>query len=328
MPLSQLTDLESDAGEEIRYDLSMQVDGVPVEGDNRLDEAYGGPGDSALGFYTDGVFIDQSRKGVSAGGRMTRKRTIHDLREIALKRQSDYWGRLFDEDIFIYLSGDRGINADFIQPDTYTGRANNTITAPDAEHRYVNSSDGTQGSLVAGDKASLAFIDKVVANASMMGGGAGDTPAILPIKYDGEESWVLVLNPWQVHDIRTAAGEGTWIDIQKAAAAAEGRMNPIFRGSLGMYNSVILHEHKAVIRFNDWGAGAVEGARGLFMGEQAGVIAFGSPGTGLRFDWEEGTIDRGNEIVVTAGAIWGVKKATFNSKDFGIIAFDTAAAQP
>ena len=40
-----------------------------------------------------------------------------------------------------------------------------------------------------------------------------------------------------------------------------------------------------MIRFNDYGAGAnYEAARALFMGAQALVEAYGSPGTSLRFD--------------------------------------------
>jgi hypothetical protein len=44
------------------------------------------------------------RGGVNAGGRMTRKRTLYDLREIA-KRESEYWARVFDELLFMYLLG-------------------------------------------------------------------------------------------------------------------------------------------------------------------------------------------------------------------------------
>jgi len=32
---------------------------------------------------------------------------------------------------------------------------------------------------------------------------------------------------------------GQWLDIQKAAAAAEGKNNPLFKGALGMYRGVI-----------------------------------------------------------------------------------------
>jgi N4-gp56 family major capsid protein len=123
------------------------------------------------------------------------------------------------------------------------------------------------------------------------------------------------------------------LDIQKAAAAAEGRNNPMFKGSLGMYNNVILHKHRGVIRFSDYGVGNnVTAARALFLGRQAGVVAFGSSGTGLRFDWNEEMEDRGNQVVITTGSIFGVKKTAFTiggtSRDFGTIALDTAVADP
>jgi hypothetical protein len=64
------------------------------------------------------------------------------------------------------------------------------------------------------------------------------------------------------------------------------------------------------------------------MGEQAMVCAFGSPGTGLRFSWNEETRDNGNQLVITSNTIVGIKKVTFNGKDYGMMVFDTAAADP
>ena len=149
---------------------------------------------------------------------------------------------------------------------------------------------------------------------------------------DGEEHFVLVMHPWQEYDVRTNSSTGQWLDIQKAAAAAEGKSNPIFKGALGMYNNVVLHKHRAVLRRTDGGAGSVAVARALFLGRQAGVVAFGSPGTGLRFDWNEESRDNGNQAVITTSSIFGVKKTRFTidtvEKDFGLIAIDTAAANP
>jgi N4-gp56 family major capsid protein len=150
---------------------------------------------------------------------------------------------------------------------------------------------------------------------------------------DGEEHYVLLMNPFQAYDLRTASGTNTWSDYQKAMATAVGNKSPIFKGGLGMINNVVLHMHKAVVRFSDYGAGSnVAAARSLFMGVQAGAIAFGSPGTGMRFDWHEEMDDRGNQLVVDSGCIWGFKKCQFaiNSvgTDFGVISVDTAAADP
>jgi len=96
-----------------------------------------------------------------------------------------------------------------------------------------------------------------------------------------------------------------------------------------MYNNVVLHKHKAVIRFNDYGAGGnVEAARSLFLGEQALSMAYGSPGTGLRFDWHEETRDNGNILIISTYGMFGINKVVFNGLDYGIMAYDTAAAKP
>lgn len=325
MPIQMLPHLESDAGEQITYDLSMQLKMQPVEGDNTLEDK-----EEDLKFFTDNVYIDQMRGGVNTGGRMTRKRTIHDLRKIARKRQSEWWARVFDELFFMYLSGARGINSDYIYPTDYTGFANNALTAPDTAHILYAGAATSKASLAATDKMTVTVVDRLVAKASMMGGGTTGVPQIMPIKIDGEDHYVLVMTPWDTYNMRaSAATAGSWFDIQKAAVTAEGRKNPIFKGGLGMHNNVVLHEHKSVVRFTDYGAGAnVAASRSLFMGVQAAVCAFGSPGTGLRFDWHEETRDNGNQAVITTSTICGMKKCSFDSKDFGVIAVDAAAADP
>lgn len=335
MPIQQLTDLETDAGEYISFDLSMQLKMQPVEGDDVLENK-----EEDLKFYTDGIYIDQMRGGVNAGGRMTRKRTIHSLRKTARRRSSDWWQRAFDELIFMYGAGARGINPDFIYPTTYSGFANNPFTAPDAEH-IAYAGAATQKSEVLDDgnfDMTLTEIDKAVAIAAMMGGGSGgggagtdgntQTPKIQPIMINGERHFVFLMNPYQVFDVRTNAAAGQWLDLQKAAAGAEGRKSPIFKGTLGMYNNVVMHEHESVIRFNDYGAGAVEAARALFMGEQAMVLAFGTAGTGLRFSWHEESRDNGNQAIISTSSIFAVKKVTFNGKDFGMYVVDSQASAP
>lgn len=273
------------------------------------------------------------RMGVNTGGRMTRKRTIHDLRKIARVRQSELWARVFDEIIFIYLSGARGVNADYVFPTTYTGFANNSLTAPDANHLKYGGAATAKNNLASTDKMSLSLIDGLKARAQLMGGGTTGVPQIQPININGEEHYVFLMNPVQEYDLRTNTSTGQWLDIQKQLTLAEGKNNAIFKGGLGMYNDIIMHVHKAVVRFSDYGAGAnVAAARALFMGRQAGVVAFGSPGTGLRFDWHEESRDNGNQAVISTSSIFGVKKSTFTTQaganDFGVIAADTAAADP
>jgi N4-gp56 family major capsid protein len=323
-PIHQLMELENDAGDKITYDLSMQLKMQPVEGDAKLEGK-----EEKLQFYTDEVYIDQLRGGVNTGGKMTRKRTLYNLREISRVRQADWWARVFDELFFMYISGARGANTEFIYPIDYTGFAHNPISAPDSEHLIV-ANGKAKATLLETDKMTLSEIDKAVAYATMMGGGTQGVPQIQPSQIEGSEpKYVCVMNPWQEYDLRTNTSTGQWLDLQKAISAAEGRNTNIYKGGLGEYNNTILHKHANVIRFTDYGSGGnVEAARALFLGIQAGTCAFGSPGTKMRYSWNEETADRGNELVITTSTIVGIKKCTFNGKDFGVMAIDTAAKKP
>ena len=326
VPIQILTDLESDAGETISYDLLAELKMAPVEGEDILEGK-----EEGQKFYTDQIYIDQARCGVNTGGRMTRKRTLHDLREKAKRQQSSWWARLQDELLFIYLSGARGVNANFLLPLGYTGRAGNALVAPDAQHVLYGGDATAFNNIDASDKFDLRMVDRAKTKADSQGGGATDIPVLQPCKMDGEETFVLCMHTFQEDDLRSNTSTGQWMDIQKAAAGAEGRKNPIFKGSLGMYRGVILHSHRNAIRFATAGSGGnVEAARALFMGSQAAVVAFGSPGTNMRFDWHEETRDNGDKVVITTSSIFGVKKVTFTTpigaQDFGLFSLDTAAA--
>jgi len=333
VPIQLLSELESDAGEQIAYDLLAELKMAPVEGDDILEGK-----EEAQRFYTDTIYIDQARCGVNTGGRMTRKRTLHNLREKARRQQSSWWARLKDELRFIYLSGARGVNTNFILPTGYTGRANNALVAPDTNHilyggnstakiNMTNEAAGVAGS----DTFDLRLVDRAKTKADSQGGGATDIPVLQPCKIDGEEVFVCVMHTFQEDDLRSNTGTGQWMDIQKAIATSEGRKSPMVKGSLGMYRGCILHSHRNVIRFNDYGAGGTyEAARALFMGSQALVEAYGSPGTGLRFDWHEEVRDNGNQVVISSNCTWGTKKVSFTTpigaQDFGVFALDTYAA--
>lgn len=326
VPIQVLTELESDAGEEIKYDLLAELTMAPIEGEDDLEGK-----EEKQRFYTDSVYIDQARCGVNTGGRMTRKRTLHGLREKAKRQQSSWWSRLQDQLLFIYLSGARGINPDFLLPTGYTGRANNPLVTPDTSHQLYGGTATAFNNIASTDKMTLGAITNAVNRAIVQGGGGSNIPVMQSCKIDGEEVYVFVMHTWQEDDLRKSATTGDWLDLQKAAAASTGLKSPLFKQTLGMHRGVLLHSNKGVIRFNNAGAGGnVEAARGLFMGAQAGVCAYGSPGTNTRFDWFEETRDNGDKVVISTSSIFGCKKTTFTTEagaqDFGVFAIDTACA--
>lgn len=327
LPVMLLTDLESDSGDTVSFDLNVQLKMQPVEGDDKL----AGKEDNLI-FYTDELKIQQLRAGVNCGGRMTRKRTKHKLREIARARSTEYWARVFDELIFIYSAGKRGVNTGFVFPTSYTGFGGNSFDTPDTDHLRI-ANGKTSSTLTDSDVLTLDEIDILSVKAEMMGGGTEETPQIQPIMIDGEEHYVYIAHPWSLHDLKTATGS-KWYDLQKALVTAEGKKSPIFTGAAVMHDNVVIQKHKNVIRmystsdYTSDGSTATYAARNLFMGRQAVAVAFGMRGTGLRFGWYEEYEDRGNVLVIDTDTILGVSQVQFNSKTFGLIAHDVAAKNP
>lgn len=318
--IEQKTDLETDAGDEIKFDLSMRLRKKPTFGDARVEGK-----EEDLTFYSDKILIDQVRKGVSAGGRMSRKRTLHDYRAIAKTRESEYMAEWMDELKFIYLSGGFGINEDAIVDAAFAG---NSITAPDTSHLIYGGAATSKASMIASDKMDVLTIERATTRTSMMNAVNPDAVKMQPVNIDGGKHFVLVMSPFQSYDLRTSTGDLGWSKIAQAAATSEGRKSPIFKGGLGMINNAVLHEHSNVRRFSDYGAGTVAAARALLLGRQAGVEGYGSAGKGSRFTWVEKLLDADNELAIYCGVICGFKKSTFNGYDFGVIAVDTAAKDP
>lgn len=314
--------LASTAGDEVQFDLSANITGSPVTGDNVAEGQ-----EKRLQFYSDTVKIDQARMPVSTGGRMTQKRTLHNLRETAKRRSSEYWAAWIDQLIFMYLSGARGANDEYHEPTTYAGHAGNAFAAPDAAHILYGGAATSKGTVASTDKFNRTMVERAETHARMMKAADKESTRIMPVTMEGGEHYAIVVSPWQEHDLRVSDTSG-WVEIQKAAAAAEGRKNPLFTGALGMIKRVVLQSHEHVVRFTDYGVGNnVAAARALFLGRQAGILAYGTS-KGLRYDWQEELRDYKNQVNIASGVILGFKKSRFNSRDFGVISIDTAAANP
>ena len=106
-----------------------------------------------------------------------------------------------------------------------------------------------------------------------------------------------------------------------------GTDSPLYNGSQGVWNGLILKKHRKVVRFSNYGGGAVSAARALVLGRQALVCAYAGEGSDSKYQFWEDTEDRGNIYVAGFESIFGVKKTQFTidgvARDFGVIAVDT-----
>lgn len=326
-PLCIVNDLTSQAGDLVSFDLYAQLTGRPTFGDDNLEGNL-----EKLDAFTDEIRINQVRKGVDAGGLMSRKRTVNDHRAISKDKLAEYNRTYFDQACFTTLAGARGVSADLHIPLGASTAIDDTkpFDTYDAEHIIYGGAATSKATLVAGDKMSLTTIDRAITIVKSTGGGADGKLRMTPLdRGAGEDGYVLCMHPFQEHDLRKDVGSAGWLDIQKAAAAAVGFDSPIFKNTLGTHRNVVLRSHQYVVNFNDYGVGGnVTAARANIMGRQAMVVAFGSASSkGMRADWTEKMLDvDDNRLAISSNMVYGLKRGKFNGKDVNTYAIDTAIA--
>ena len=313
------TELNKQAGEKITVALRMKLAGDGIEGDNAIE---GTSAEEALTFYNDALFIDQRRKGTKSKGKMSEQRVPYSMRKEGRDALAMWFAEDYDQQIMTYLAGARGVDTSFHVGTSWTGRANNTLQSPDSAHLIYAGSASSKITVTTSDQMDLNVIERLVAKAETT------DPMIQPFMIHGEKHFVLLMHTFQSYSLRTSTSSNDWIEITKAAGP-RGDKNNLFLNALGTYGGVIMHKHRNVIRFSDYGASAnLAAARALFLGAQAGMIAWGGGSSYGRYSWNEETDDRGNALAITAGTIYGAKKSRYNSADFGVVAVDTYAVDP
>jgi len=314
---------QKSAGDQITYGLRMQLNGNGTLGDGVLEG-----NEEALVTYSDAIVINQLRQAVRTAGRMSQQRVPFVVRDEALSGLRDWWSDRIDWSGFNQLCGNVGPSGSFASPALtapdvrWTGLQ--ACIAPDANH-YTNAAGTSDDTGCTSTYVfSLTMIDKAIERAQTL------TPAIRPISVNGKKFYVAWLHPYQVTDLRTSTSTGQWLDIQKAAMTG-GLVddNPIFDGSLGVYNGVILHSDARVTQgYNPSGFTAITTVRrAVFCGAQAAMMAFGRDNSENKFTWVEELFDYENQLGVSAGLIFGLKKTTFNSADFATIVMSSYATQ-
>jgi N4-gp56 family major capsid protein len=302
------SELNKSAGDKITYGLRMQLSGEGITGDGTLEG-----NEEALTTYSDSVLIDQLRHAVRSGGKMSDQRVPFSVREEAYAGLKDWWMDRYDTAFFNQACGMTRVS------DTrLTGNQAAVLATATTNHIFANDSttDETVGS---NDPFSLAELDEAVAVAKTQ------SPMIRPIRVDGGEYYVCFIHPGQTYSLRTAASS-SWVDFNKSAMmGGKIRDNPIFTGALGMYNGVILHESTRIPKGQNSTtlAEVANTRRAVLCGAQAVTLAFGQGNSANKFSWEEELFDYGNQLGVAAGAIFGMKKSVFNSKDFGTVVIST-----
>jgi N4-gp56 family major capsid protein len=329
------SDLKKESGDTITVPLTAKLSGSGISGDSELEG-----NEEAISSYYDQISIDQIRNAVRLTGRLDSQKACYDMFKDAKDKLSTWAQEFLERQIFLKLGGVSvttltdttgavySANATWSNtPDAIPTATEAGNTGVDYTYRYLNAdaSAGLDG-IAATDVLTTGLISKAKMIAKLA------NPSVRPLRIKGQDFYVMFIHPKQAWDLKNATSS-VWAQAQREAQV-RGENNPIFTGSLGVWDGVILFEHEYVPQLTGNGSSVVFSSgnttyapngvvvyRSLLCGRQAVGAAF----TKDSFEMVEETFDYKNKVGISTGIIGGVQKMMFNSKNYGVVTVDTSA---
>jgi len=301
-------------GDRIRFALRSLPSGVGVQDDETLEGK-----EEGLTFTYFDLNLGEKRHAIKVDLNISEQRTLFDVRNEAKDALTEWTADYIDSTVFEYMTG-LGLGANgaskYHPVNPLGGNSLDTFASDRIVYAGSATSDNTLG---ASDKMSLTLVDKLVERAKLA------SPTMRKANFDGKNLWVLIMHPWQVSALRANTSTGQWLDIQKSLTQGGGK-GLLFEEGLGIYRDTLLIESTRIPTFTN--GSAVSCARAVFLGAQAGVVAYGrKTKENGKLDIQERSIDYGKRLGQSVGFIWGIRRSKFsNQSDFASFAVDTAAA--
>jgi N4-gp56 family major capsid protein len=343
MPIVRCMDLTKKAGDEVTFDLINPVGGVPIMGG----EVAEGRGDK-MDFSQDSLRINQYRKPISAGDKMTQQRTPHELRRLARASAENYMNRLNDQLSLVHLAGARGYANDIEwavptpdHPD-FAKIMVNAVQAPTRNRHFMSTGSGIEQVKAGGNEITIATTD--VMNLDVVDdirAWVDSVPLPPPgVVFEGDQMAndsplrVLLVSSEQYSSFVKSGNFRTY-QANALARAGMAKNNPLFMGEAGLWNGILIVKMPKPIRFYagnaiNWCASETSESetttdvvpssfgttyavdRAILLGGQALAEAFGqNTRTGNPFFWSEKELDHGDKLEVLVGQIAGKSKTRF-----------------
>lgn len=285
MPFVRIRDLSGDPkGDKVTVDAFNVTGGKPIMGDRNA-EGLGKP----LTNSSFSVLIDLATHNVDAGGKMSRQRTRHDLRQIARAEVAAYFPRLIWQRAMVHAAGARGTQTGVAwdvplatDPD-FAEIMINGVEAPTYNRHYVINGTGlTRGglqlaSIATTDLWKLSNLDNLALILESM-----ETKIPPPrvvgddMAYDAPLKGVMYMPPGAYNSLITDVSVSS-SNLRAFLAAVEVRQkyskHPIFRGECGIWRGILIKKMEHSIQFS---AGAsyqyITAANRLTETETAGTV--------------------------------------------------------
>lgn len=338
-PIVQIRDLSVGAGDNASVDLFNILTGKPVMGDQKLAGRM-----MSLSSSSMDIRIDQYRAGVDTGGRMSQKRTLHNLRSIGKSNLAGYGARLEDQLCQVHLAGTRGYEDGIdwgvpLETDQDFDDICVNEVVPPSNNRYVVPGSATDiEDLGTTDFITLETIDMIRSildedvfplQPIRLVNGKGDMdPAA-----DDAPLYMLQMTSRQWYHFNQQTSDGDWRTfVANAHERTKGWNHPLFLGECGMWNGILIKKLNRAIRIPQGktvkaydGNGsivtktaAVDTDRAVLMGAQALAEAYGNHGkSGYHANWHEEETDHGSRMEISMAFMGGKKKIRFKRQDTG-----------
>lgn len=349
-PIVKVTDLSKSAGDLVSVDLFNIFTGKPVMGDKRL----AGRGMNTSSSSMD-VYINQSRGMAENGGKMTQKRTKHNLRQIVQSGLTNWASRLEDQRCLVALAGARGTQqtVDWVVPLQTDPDFNevmvNTVQIP-SYNRYFAANDATTPDTIGtNDWLSLRDVERI----SALMKDSNVPLQSVKVKEDkyawNQPLYVLFVTERQwAYLKRSALTNNAYKDaLTQAVKRFDGQRHPLFMGDSIMWAGILVKPMgRYAIRWNTGEQITVPTStndatgtaytlaqpvdRAILVGAQALIKAYGNEGTSDYFyTWNEELTDHKNAVEISLTMMDGVAKTRFSINgtltDHGVAVIDSYA---
>ena len=355
MPVVVIRDLVQQAGDTVTIDLVHLFRGKPIMGDKKAS----GKGEQ-LTLGTDEIKINQYRKVADPGGKMTRRRTEHNLKSLSMANLGDYFSRLKDQLCLVHLAGARGTEdtEDWVVPpdddEDFDDIMVNALTPPTPDRRFFGGDATSVANLAATDYLVLNDLDRIRAILDEM--VFPPAPCKIPGDMVSEENPLYIMyvtsRQWLYLQVTTSKYGNDWRTFLANAEKRNAmKRHPLFLGETGIWNGILVRKMQRAVRFatgatvrqyNAAGTAitnataAVDTDRAIILGGQALGYALGNagePGDSYPVGWEEEISDGGNALELFAFMVTGLKKIKFKgsdgvTRDHGVMTMDTYAPDP
>jgi len=263
MPGIMVRDLSQGAGDKVTIEAVDILGGKPIMGD-QMREGKGDP----IGLSSMEARIDNASKVVYPGGKMTQKRTVHQLRPLAMAQLMGYFPRLLWQRTLVQMAGARGAQRDRSwhlglqsEPD-FAEQLINPVLAPTYNrHLVIDGNTVVQGgqqlgSIDSTDGWKLSHLDVISEYLDSI------NFKIQPIRLPGDPAaddepikGVLLLDPQAWNQLLTDQTAGhnirTWqVNALERAKLMGANIHPLFRGEMYMWGNILMKKIEHSIYFN------------------------------------------------------------------------------